>query len=195
MNKKLYLLPLLLLAFVFTSCEETKEASKFDNWRPRNEAFIDSLQQVYANGSDPTLKYIVPLTDPKAKIFYKDMTPAGKVLGATPQFSDSVQVYYRGSYIFNESFEQNFMGKEPNVEFDIPLDCYVSPYVERPKGWPVLTVISGWGEVFQHMKVGQLWRVYLPQEYAYGASGSGNIPGYSTLIFDLQLQGFVTDVQ
>lgn len=195
MNKKLYLLPLLLLAFVFTSCEETKEATKFDNWRPRNEAFLDSLQQVYDNGSDPTLKYIVPLTNNKAKIFYKDMTPKDKVLGATPLYSDSVQVYYQGSLIFGESFDQNFMGKEPNIEFDEPLDCYVSPYVKRPQGWPIATVISGWGEVLQCMQVGQRWVVYLPQEYAYGTSGSGKIPGYSTLIFDIQLQGFVTDLQ
>lgn len=37
MNKKIYLLPLLLLALIFVSCEETKEATKFDNWRARNE--------------------------------------------------------------------------------------------------------------------------------------------------------------
>ena len=43
MNKKIYLLPILLLALVFTSCEETKEVSRYDNWQARNEAFIDSL--------------------------------------------------------------------------------------------------------------------------------------------------------
>ena len=36
MNKKIYLLPLLLLALIFVSCEETKEDTKFDNWRARN---------------------------------------------------------------------------------------------------------------------------------------------------------------
>ncbi len=33
MNKKIYLLPLLLLALIFVSCEETKEATKFDNYQ------------------------------------------------------------------------------------------------------------------------------------------------------------------
>ena len=42
MNKKIYLLPLLLLALIFVFCEETKEATKFDNWRARNEGYIDS---------------------------------------------------------------------------------------------------------------------------------------------------------
>ena len=36
MNKKIYLLPLLLLALIFVSCEETKEATKFYNWRDSN---------------------------------------------------------------------------------------------------------------------------------------------------------------
>lgn len=194
MNKKLYLLPSLLLTLAFTSCEETMEASKFDDWRPRNEAFLDSLEQVYNDESDPSLQFIVPLNDNKAKLFYKDITPESvkDKLGATPIYTDSVQVYYRGSYIFGNVFDQNYLGKEgPDPKFDVPLDCYVSPYVERPRGWPIGTVISGWGEFLQHMKIGQRWRVYLPSDYAYGTGGNGSIPGYSTLIFDMQLVGLV----
>lgn len=52
MNKKIYLLPILLLALVFTSCEETKEVSRYDNWQARNEAFIDSLYNVYTTEAD-----------------------------------------------------------------------------------------------------------------------------------------------
>ena len=50
MNKKIYLLPILLLALVFTSCEETKEVSRYDNWQARNEAFIDSLSWLMPPG-------------------------------------------------------------------------------------------------------------------------------------------------
>ena len=53
MNKKIYLLPLLLLALIFVSCEETKEATKFDNWRARNEGYIDSLKTVFDTGAIP----------------------------------------------------------------------------------------------------------------------------------------------
>ena len=56
MNKKIYLLPLLLLALIFVSCEETKEATKFDNWRARNEGYIDSLKAVFDDKKDPELK-------------------------------------------------------------------------------------------------------------------------------------------
>ena len=47
MSKKIYLFSLVLLALAFVSCSETEEEGKFANWRARNEAFLDSLQQVY----------------------------------------------------------------------------------------------------------------------------------------------------
>ena len=48
MNKRLLIfLPfLLLLAGIFTSCEEVEEVGKYDNWRERNEAYIDSLNLI-----------------------------------------------------------------------------------------------------------------------------------------------------
>lgn len=71
MNKKIYLLPLLLLALIFVSCEETKEATKFDNWRARNEGYIDSLKTVFDEKTDPELKAFEPEINPKLRIYYK----------------------------------------------------------------------------------------------------------------------------
>ena len=51
MSKKIYLFSLVLLALAFVSCSETEEVGKYDNWRARNEAFIDSLANVYATAS------------------------------------------------------------------------------------------------------------------------------------------------
>lgn len=45
--KRLFLLFLPFLLFVagtFVACEEVEEAGKYDNWRPRNEAFVDSIK-------------------------------------------------------------------------------------------------------------------------------------------------------
>lgn len=49
MSKKIYLFSLVLLALAFTACSETEETSKFDNWKTRNEAFIDSIANAHAN--------------------------------------------------------------------------------------------------------------------------------------------------
>ena len=76
MNKKIYLLPILLLALVFTSCEETKEVSRYDNWQARNEAFIDSLYNVYTTEADHGgLDSIHLMSAPDACIFYKELKP------------------------------------------------------------------------------------------------------------------------
>ena len=58
MKRKFYLLPLFLMMIAFVACDETKEASKYDNWQARNIAFIDSLQHVYDAKTDPELKAV-----------------------------------------------------------------------------------------------------------------------------------------
>ena len=45
MSKKIYLFSLVLLALAFTACSETETVDKYDNWRSRNESFIDSLDR------------------------------------------------------------------------------------------------------------------------------------------------------
>ena len=52
----------------------------------------------------------------------------------------------------------------------------------------VSNLVDGYATALQHMHRGDYWRVYIPSDLGYGASGSGtSVPGYSTLIFDLLL--------
>jgi FKBP-type peptidyl-prolyl cis-trans isomerase FklB len=67
--------------------------------------------------------------------------------------------------------------------------------VERgqPTEFPVNRVISGWTEALQIMPTGSKWRLYVPQDLAYGAQGSGGkIAPYSALIFDIELLDIVS---
>jgi FKBP-type peptidyl-prolyl cis-trans isomerase FklB len=62
--------------------------------------------------------------------------------------------------------------------------------VERgePISFPVNGVIQGWQEALQIMPQGSKWKLYIPQELAYGARGAGNvIPPFSALIFEIEL--------
>lgn len=179
MSKKIYFFSLVLLALAFTACSETEESTKFDNWRARNEAFMDSLQTVYDTAPDHgDLEYITPMINTNVKIFYKKKIE--KETGDKPLFTETVSVYYRGSYIFNEKFDENFSGVDPNVNFDQPSSFLIQNFYSSG--------VSGWADILQNMRVGERWLTYIPWQVAYGSSDNDAIPGYSTLIFDIQLQ-------
>ena len=190
MNKKIYFIPLLLLAFIFTSCEETKEISKYDNWQERNEAFIDSLYNVYTTQADHGgLSRFQLLTNPSDYIYYKELDAVETLEGYVASdekpldATTTVDVYYKGVNILNERFD-GFTGSEPTV-FDEPVSFAVT----------YGSIINGWWEVLQQMSLGERWLVYIPWDYGYGSSGSSSILGYSTLIFDMQLFRIVNNVQ
>ena len=187
MNKKIYLLPILLLALAFVSCEETKEVSIYDNWQERNEAFIDSLYNEFMTNREASgLDTIHLLSAPEDYIFYKEKTPVKDTPaeGADkdeyiegyvsediqPFYTDSVYMYYKGSLIIGTRFK----GENPTA-FD------------SPSKFKVKEVVTGWSEVLQRMSVGERWEVYIPWKYGYDSNGNGSILGYSTLIFDMQL--------
>lgn len=206
MNKKIYFIPLLLLAVLFASCEETKEASEYDNWQIRNEAFIDSVRTDYDNGTTDKegrkIERFALLTAPNKYMYFKRLTPVtntppvdpetGKIIlgreneyiegyeylkDTRPLYTDKVSLYYKGTLI-NRVWFDGFSGANPTI-FD------------TTSLWEVNSskIISGWPELLQQISVGERWEVYIPWDYAYGSSGSGSILGYSTLIFDIQLYG------
>ena len=89
--------------------------------------------------------------------------------GQIPAASDTVRTHYHGSLIDGTVFDSSYERGQP-AEF------------------PVGGVIKGWTEALQLMPAGSKWKLYIPQELAYGAQGAGAaIAPYSTLIFDIEL--------
>lgn len=89
--------------------------------------------------------------------------------GDKPSAESTVSTHYHGTLIDGTVFDSS---------------------VERgqPAEFPVNRVIAGWTEALQLMPTGSKWRLYVPQDLAYGAQGSGGkIAPYSTLIFDVEL--------
>ena len=90
--------------------------------------------------------------------------------GATPKNTDTVSVHYHGTLIDGTIFDSS---------------------VERgtPASFGVHQVIPGWTEALQLMTVGSKYKLYIPQEIAYGAHPhpGGPIDPFSALIFDVEL--------
>jgi len=92
--------------------------------------------------------------------------------GTSPSSNAQVTVHYHGTLIDGTVFDSSIQRGQPAT-------------------FGVNQVIKGWTEALQLMKKGSKYRLYIPQELAYGAtSPSAKIRPYSTLIFDVELIDF-----
>ena len=71
--------------------------------------------------------------------------------------------------------------------FDQSYKGALNPAINVPTQFNVGGVIVGWSTALQHMVIGDIWRVYIPADFAYGSSKQSNIPAYSALVFDINL--------
>ena len=86
----------------------------------------------------------------------------------SPRGNDVITVHYKGSLIngkvFDSSYERGY-----------------------PEAFRLNELITGWQIALTQMHVGDKWIVYIPWEVGYGKKGNGPIPGYSTLVFEMEL--------
>lgn len=90
--------------------------------------------------------------------------------GEKPSATSSVTVHYHGTLIDGTVFDSSLQRGEPAT-------------------FGVNQVIKGWTEALQLMNKGSKYRLYIPQDLAYGAQPhpSGPIEPYMALIFDVEL--------
>lgn len=89
--------------------------------------------------------------------------------GDKPKATDQVTTHYEGRLIDGTVFDSSYKRGQPAT-------------------FPLNGVIRGWTEALQLMPEGSKFRLYIPQELAYGPRGAGSmIKPYSTLIFDVEL--------
>lgn len=90
--------------------------------------------------------------------------------GQKPAATDTVSVHYHGTLIDGTVFDSSVKRGQPAT-------------------FGVHQVIPGWTEALQLMSVGSKYRLYIPQELAYGAHPhpGGPIQPFSALIFDVEL--------
>ena len=87
-----------------------------------------------------------------------------------PRANNVVTVNYRGTLIDGTEFDSNMN------------DGY-------PAAFRLKDLIVGWQIVLTQMVAGDRVMVYIPSEMGYGDRREGNIPGGSTLVFEIHLVG------
>jgi FKBP-type peptidyl-prolyl cis-trans isomerase FklB len=90
--------------------------------------------------------------------------------GNKPTANDKIRVHYTGTLIDGTIFDSSYQRNEP-AEFSVG------------------QVIPGWVEALQLMPVGSKWKIFIPENLAYGSQSpqGSNIKPYSTLIFEVDL--------
>lgn len=209
-----WLLPFLLfLVGAFASCEEVKEVGKYDNWRERNQVFIDSIKSLTGE------HYVATAEDADAMELgklYAIQTTAGTNMGAQyvyckklvkndtgerplyTGYHSTVNTYYYGTYVNGEEFDGCFDGYGA-LDQNIPLS---SSEQKQPtafdafRSFEVSRMVAGWIAALQLMRMGERWMLYIPYQSGYGYNdttpqgSSVTIPGGSVLTFDLLLKSF-----
>jgi FKBP-type peptidyl-prolyl cis-trans isomerase FklB len=97
-----------------------------------------------------------------------EVLSSGPANAPKPTVNDSVLAHYHGTFTDGTMFDSSVERGEPAT-------------------FGLTQVIPGWTEALQLMKKGDKWRLYIPADLAYGPNGSGPIPPYATLIFDVEL--------
>lgn len=181
---------LIALLLSFTSCSEKDEAGEYDNWRSRNEKYIEQIAseaRINADGSWTIIKAhntgdeFDDKQDPKFYIYVQKLESGTGTYN--PKYNDSIRVHYSGRLIPSDSYEdgynfgKSYVGATLNESTDVPSLMAVKEN------------IRGFATALQHMVEGDHWRVIIPAYLGYYKSTppTGNIPKYSTLIFDVKL--------
>ena len=90
--------------------------------------------------------------------------------GAKPTETNQVTVHYHGTFTDGTVFDSSISRG-------------------TPASFGVNQVIKGWTEALQLMPEGSKWKLYIPQDLAYGSNPhpGGPIKPYMALIFDVEL--------
>ena len=201
---------MMLSAGLFTSCtEKDNTVEEFTNWQSKNETYWNKLytatQQKIKSG-DTSWKIILNYTFQNQKqtsgsaltyspedyiIAHVEQAGAGT---ASPLYSDSVSMHYMGrlipstTYTSGLIFDKSWSNDTFNAITSRPAHSFIGlTYSSEGKA---VSLVDGITTALMSMHRGDHWTVYIPYQLGYGASASGMVPAYSTLIFDLRLVDF-----
>lgn len=100
--------------------------------------------------------------------FYYEVLRPGK--GPKPVYAQRVRFDYRSFLMFNgQPYDQTYGKRDPIIHV-----------IGEP-------MFPGLIQAFMLMEEGSIYRFYFPYQLAFGPSGSGDIPGYTPFIYEVEL--------
>ena len=165
----LYLMMFVAALFCTTSCGD-EEDNHLERWMIANQNAINAIK---ANPDYKELKS----TGNQGSVYYKVLEEGDGTDSIL--YTSTVECFYKG-WLVADYPELNI--EKGNV-FDKLLfdDGYPLRFVVGTG------VINGWETALQHMVKGDKWEVWIPYQLAYGRDGNSKIPGYSTLVFEIEV--------
>lgn len=153
-----------------------KEKIKLEDAQTKIQTIIQEKQDAEAKAQSAEGELFLAENGKKSTVVTTESGLQYEVLnsgdGAMPTASQKVKVHYSGMLIDGTVFDSSIDRGEPAV-------------------FGVTQVIKGWQEALQLMAVGDKWKVFIPQDLAYGQRGAGGgmIPPYAALVFEMELLG------
>ncbi len=146
----------IMAGLLATSCLKTDNENEYTPEKERLK-LLDYLTRLAAAG------YNIDTT--ASGIYYVNISPGA---GDYPAAGDTLFVQYAGYLVTGELFDASGINSVDST----------MKYVYKE-----INMIAGWDEMIGMMNKGRKMQFILPSNLAYGASGAGLIPPYSTLVF------------
>lgn len=172
----LRLIPVALMCssgILLTSCfdDEESTAEKYKEWRAQNEQYLIDAQSMTAEDGGPYYEKITPSWAPNAYVlihWHNDRSLTEKNL--SPLDNSTVSITYQLLNIEGDELSNSFNRAD-------------SLYTSRPSS----NIIGMWAAM-TNMHIGDSVTMVIPSQAAYGEVPNGNIPPYSTLIYNVKMK-------
>lgn len=179
MKKIVFFLTAIFMAIVFASCGD--QTVTFDEqWKLDNEA---QFARIAANPEYTKLES----QSKQGYIMYKQIEAGTGE--QRPYFTDYVKTLHTKWFKNDWSKADTYTGEHGNVITNKIIFDSSANRNNIASTIVVSTEIDGFRTALQHMTVGDKWEVWIPWNLGYGETGdrNGNIKGYTTLVFEIEL--------
>jgi FKBP-type peptidyl-prolyl cis-trans isomerase len=95
---------------------------------------------------------------------------SGPDAGPHPTRASTIKVRYEGRFLNGQVFNTSADGNSDGIAT-----------------FALQKLIPGWITVLQQMRPGDVWQVWIPPEFAYGAKGKETVPPQAILVFRIEL--------